>query len=92
MGSADNMKTDDIFLHFTSQPVPGRTYLASFPERGGERKGERVGGRKRERGEKERRERERKKELEHDIRCDEFTMSIFLKARRQWILGNGLSF
>lgn len=52
MGSADNMKTDDIFLHFTSQPVPGRTYLASFPEKGGERKGERARGRKRERGEK----------------------------------------
>lgn len=29
VGSADNMKTDDIFLHFTSQPVPERTYLVA---------------------------------------------------------------
>lgn len=32
--SADNMKTDNIFLHFTSQPIPGRTYLASLSEKG----------------------------------------------------------
>lgn len=41
--SADNMKTDNIFLHFTSQPIPGRTYLASLSEK--ERERGREGGR-----------------------------------------------
>lgn len=86
MGSADNMKTDDIFLHFTSQPVPGRTYLASFPERGEERKGERARGRKRERGEK-RRGKEGKREKErararhtvqriHDVNFSESSKAV----------------
>jgi len=32
VGSADNMRTDNIFLHFTSQPVV-RTYLACLVAR-----------------------------------------------------------
>lgn len=42
VGSADNMKTDNIFLHFTSQPIPGRTYLVSLSEKERERERETV--------------------------------------------------